>query len=94
MVDYIKTTEVWEDLKNSINNGDEEKAEEIVHQLLDTMTKMKDDYEKTTVEIRRDLLRDVRTYCARNNYTMKGFMNVALETLLNIGGLDEKNDES
>ncbi|MFD1674127.1 hypothetical protein [Alicyclobacillus fodiniaquatilis] len=92
-VDYIKTTGVWTELKNSIDGGDEKRAEEILHQLLKTMNTMKSNYEKVTVEIRKDLLTDVKLFCARNQYTLKVFTNVALESMLHIGMPKESDND-
>ncbi|GMA65664.1 hypothetical protein GCM10025859_61040 [Alicyclobacillus fastidiosus] len=84
-IDYIKTTEAWELLRESIEGGNDKKAEEILHTIIKTMNNMKSDYEKVTVEVRKDLMKEVKMFCARNNYTLKVYTNVALESLLHIG---------
>lgn len=88
-IDHIKSTQVWEDLKSALVSKDSKQAEELLHSLLFTMERMKDDYEKLTVEIRKDTIKKVRIFCARHNYTLKVVMNVALESIVNIGLPDE-----
>ncbi|WP_436664550.1 hypothetical protein ACOALA_20640 (plasmid) [Alicyclobacillus acidoterrestris] len=92
-IDYIKTTDVWDTLKASVKDGDEESAEMILRQIIQTMGNMKSNYEKVTVEVRKDLLKEVKYYCARNNYTLKTVMNVALETMLHIGMPEKYKEE-
>ncbi|MCF8567940.1 hypothetical protein LLE49_24765 [Alicyclobacillus tolerans] len=90
MVDYLKTTKIWAELKEAIDGHDEKKTEELVHKLLFTMSQIQDQYEKMTVDVKKDLIKEVKLFCAKNHYTMKTFVNVALETLLQLGMPEEE----
>lgn len=90
MIDYLKSTDIWVELKEAVNGHDEKRVEELVHKLLVAMSQAQDAYEKMTVDVKKDLIKEVKLFCAKNHYTMKTFVNVALETLLHLGMSEEE----
>ncbi|WAH41442.1 hypothetical protein NZD89_24890 [Alicyclobacillus fastidiosus] len=85
-IQYLKNTSEWEEFREALDGQDDETVARIFLQLLEAVKVMEGNYEKTTIEIRKDIMQKVRLYCARSPYNIKTFTNAALEAMVNILG--------